>query len=84
MSSIANYYPYEIIGILLSGMGEDGVEGLRAIKAVNGRTIVQDPATAVVDSMPEAAIKEGLADEILSPEKIVKRIILKYNCTGFI
>lgn len=75
MMSVAQYYPYEIIGILLSGMGGDGVEGLRAIKSVNGYNIVQDPNTAVVASMPEAAIKEGLADEILSPEKIAERIV---------
>lgn len=75
MMSVAQYYPYGIIGILLSGMGGDGVEGLRAIKSVNGHNIVQDPATAVVASMPEAAIREGLEDEILPPEKIAKRII---------
>ena len=75
MMSAANYYPYEIMGIILTGMGDDGLEGMRAIKAVKGHTIVQDPATAVVGSMPKAVIEEGLADEILSPDEIAKRII---------
>lgn len=64
-----------IIGVILTGMGEDGLKGVRAIKAVGGYTIVQDPTTAVLESMPKAIIDAGLADEILPPEKIAKRII---------
>lgn len=64
-----------VIGVVLTGMGEDGKRGMQEIKAVGGHTIVQDPKSAVLDSMPKAVIEAGLADEILSPQKIVKRII---------
>lgn len=74
MQSAAEAYKGNVIGVLLSGMGEDGVEGMRSIKSAHGHTIVQDPETAVVDSMPQKAIGEGLADEVLHPNNISKRL----------
>ena len=75
MGSVAHAYASQAVGVILTGMGDDGKEGMRAIKAVLGRTIVQDPDTAVIESMPKAVINEGLADEILTPDKITKEII---------
>jgi two-component system chemotaxis response regulator CheB len=74
MQSAAEAYKGNVVGVLLSGMGEDGVEGMRSIKSAHGHTIVQDPVTAVVDSMPQRVIDEGLADEVLHPNKISKRL----------
>lgn len=63
------------LGVLLSGMGEDGVEGLLAIKAGGGRTLVQEPSTCVVGSMPAAAIARGAADAIATPADLPAALI---------
>ncbi len=75
MISLAYARPSKIIGVILTGMGEDGLKGMKAIKAVGGHTIVQDPKTAAVDSMPKAVIEAKLADEVLPPEKIAEKIM---------
>lgn len=75
MISAGEIYGSNLIGIVLTGMGKDGTEGSAIIKKNGGYIIAQDPKTAAVASMPEAVIKEKLADEILPPEKIAKRII---------
>jgi two-component system CheB/CheR fusion protein len=55
------------VGILLSGMGSDGTEGLKAIKERGGLALVQDPATARFESMPRSALEANLADAVGSP-----------------
>jgi len=50
------------IGVVLSGMGSDGTQGLGAIKANAGAVFVQDPASAKFDGMPRSAIEAGVAD----------------------
>ncbi|MBK6851983.1 MAG: PAS domain-containing protein [Burkholderiales bacterium] len=63
------------IGIILSGMGSDGVLGLQAIKDSNGLTLVQDPDSAQADSMPRCAVEAGVADIVALPESMAGRII---------
>lgn len=62
------------IAVILSGMGSDGVLGLRAIKEKGGLTLVQDPASAQADGMPKSAIEAGLADIVAPPESLPARI----------
>ena len=62
------------VGIVLSGMGSDGMFGLRAIKANNGLTLVQEPTTAQSDSMPRSAIEAGVADIVVVPAAMPARI----------
>ncbi len=62
--SLAEDRKEQAIGIILSGMGSDGMLGLRAIKEKGGFTLVQDPAEAKADGMPKSAIDAGLADVI--------------------
>ena len=62
------------IGIVLSGTGTDGTEGLRAIKAEGGITFAQDPETAQYPGMPQSAIAAETVYFILSPEKIAKEL----------
>jgi two-component system CheB/CheR fusion protein len=56
------------IGIVLSGLGSDGTEGVRAIKKAGGMVIARDPETSLFGSMPSHAIATGLVDFILEPE----------------
>ncbi|MHB9030083.1 MAG: protein-glutamate methylesterase/protein-glutamine glutaminase [Candidatus Latescibacterota bacterium] len=58
------------LGILLTGMGRDGAEGLLEMKKAGARTIAQDEATSVVFGMPREAIKLGAADRVLGLEEI--------------
>ncbi len=74
MASAVRCYRNKIVGVILTGMGSDGLEGMRAVKNARGCTIVQNPETAVVDSMPKSVIDGGLADEILPPDKIAEKI----------
>ena len=71
MQSVAHVYTDAAVGIVLSGMGHDGVQGMTAIKAAGGRTIVQD-ASALIFGMPKAVIDHGVADQVLPAPDIVK------------
>ena len=68
MSSLAEDQHERAVGIVLSGTGSDGTLGLRAIRDAGGTTLVQDPATAKYDGMPESAIAAGNAGAVMAPE----------------
>jgi two-component system CheB/CheR fusion protein len=74
MISIASERKSKAIGIVLSGTGNDGTEGLRAIKAEGGITFAQDPETAQYPDMPKNAIAAEAPDFVLSPEQIAQEI----------
>lgn len=74
MTSAAQVFGKETIGVLLTGMGDDGVEGLKAIKQNGGKTIVQDKTTALIDGMPKKAREEGLADVVAKLTDISKKM----------
>src|SRR5512146_2527172 len=63
------------IGVILSGMGSDGTMGLRAVKEKAGVALVQEPASAMFDSMPRSAIDAGLADIVAPAEELPGKII---------
>jgi len=63
------------VGIVLSGMGSDGTQGLRAIKDAGGLTVAQSPAEAAFDSMPQSAIAAGLVDIVVPADKMVEEIL---------
>jgi len=73
--SVAECYGENAIGIVLTGMGKDGAQGLKAIREAGGKTIVQSPETALITGMPKAAIKTGFADHILPFDKISEFIL---------
>ncbi|MGB7533758.1 MAG: chemotaxis response regulator protein-glutamate methylesterase [Halobacteriota archaeon] len=75
MKSAADAYEDKVIGVLLSGMGKDGAEGMRAIKERGGSTIAQDELTSVIFGMPKAAIEMGVVDKVASLPDIVDEII---------
>ena len=63
------------VGVLLSGMGHDGVLGLRALKERLGTVMVQDPISAEFPSMPRSVIVSGLADYIASAENLPNLLV---------
>lgn len=73
--TIARSYGAKSIGVLLTGMGEDGALGLREIKQAGGRTIAQDEASSVVFGMPKSAIALGVVDRVVSLDKIATTIL---------
>ena len=76
MQSAAQVGRARTLGILLTGMGSDGVEGLGAIKEAGGTTIVQDRETSTIFGMPKAAIQHGVVDQILALPQIPAALIL--------
>ncbi len=75
MKSAAKSYGNQTVGVLLTGMGGDGAEGLKQIREAGGKTIIQDEATSLVFGMPREALLRGAA-EIVSPlEKITEEIV---------
>jgi len=75
LESVAQVCGRHSIGIILSGMGQDGVAGLFEIQKVNGHTFVQDQASSVVFGMAAAAIKTGATDEIVALNDIAAHLI---------
>ena len=63
--SAATVFGSSVIGAILTGMGNEGVEGLRKIKAAGGRIVAQDEATSVIFGMPGSAVAAGLPDFVL-------------------
>ncbi|HEX8515415.1 MAG TPA: chemotaxis protein CheB [Bacteroidia bacterium] len=75
LSSLAEEKGKDAIGIILSGTGSDGTNGIEAIKSHGGIVIVQDPISAKFDGMPNSAINTGFADMILSPDMIAGELL---------
>jgi two-component system chemotaxis response regulator CheB len=72
--SAARVFKDASLGILLTGMGVDGVNGLKAIRRFGGKTIAESEETSVLFGMPKVAIKHGLADNVLPNYKIPEYI----------
>jgi two-component system chemotaxis response regulator CheB len=76
MSSVAEVFEgTKILGVILSGMGRDGLGGARKIKERGGKIIAQDESSCAVYGMPKVVIDEGLADEVLRLDQIPKKIV---------
>jgi two-component system CheB/CheR fusion protein len=73
--SLADDLAERAICLVLSGAGTDGTAGVRAIKAIGGLAIAQDPATAQYPAMPISASTAGLADTVLRPADMPKALL---------
>ncbi|EPG3432923.1 chemotaxis response regulator protein-glutamate methylesterase [Pseudomonas aeruginosa] len=72
--SVANYWRGDAVGVLLTGMGRDGAQGLKQMRERGFLTIAQDQASCAVYGMPKAAAAIDAAVQILSLEKIAPRL----------
>lgn len=75
LESVARVCGNRGVGILLSGMGNDGSEGLLKLKKASGRTIIQDRNTSVVSGMPDAALKLNAVEDVVELDKISTHLI---------
>lgn len=73
--SVAQNVGPNAIGVILTGMGNDGAEGMKELQAVGAPTIAQDQKTSVVWGMPGEAVKLGAADSILPLDKIPQKML---------
>jgi two-component system, chemotaxis family, protein-glutamate methylesterase/glutaminase len=73
--SVAHAFGAAATALILTGMGEDGVVGLRAVRKAGGRVLAQDEKTCVVFGMPGVAVAAGLVDEVLPIEAMAGRLV---------
>ena len=75
LRAAARYFGTNAVGVLLTGMGRDGAEGMAEIAAAGGVTIAQDEASSVVYGMPRAAVDLGAARHVLPLDQIAPALI---------
>ncbi len=71
LSAAASVYREKLVGIILTGANKDGAKGLKDIADRKGYSIVQDPSTCDIDTMPKSALKIMEPDQIMSPDQII-------------
>lgn len=74
LKSVQEIYGKNMLGVIMTGMGKDGLEGIKTLKAAGGYCIAQDEESCVVYGMPRAIVENGLADIVASLEEIPKLI----------
>ena len=75
MKSVADSYGENAMGVIMTGMGRDGLQGMRAIKRAAGTTIAQDEGTSVMFGMNKVAIDAGCADKVVPLDRIADEIV---------
>lgn len=74
-NSVAQYAGANAVGVICTGMGADGAQGLLRMKEAGARTMAQDEASCVVFGMPKEAIKLGAADQVVPLGEISQRVV---------
>lgn len=74
-ASMARVFGTEAVAVILTGMGDDGADGLRAVYEAGGNVLAQDETSSVVFGMPKAAIDAGLAHRVLPLDEIARTMI---------
>ncbi len=75
MQSVAEVYQESAVGVIMTGMGRDGVEGISAIKSSGGHTIAQDEKSSAIYGMNKLAVDQGLISRVLALEHIADELI---------
>lgn len=84
MEAAVEYHGSAVIGIVLTGMGEDGTDGARCIKKAGGRVIAEHESTSLVYGMPRSVIEAGLADFVVPLPGIAETLVelVKHGTVG--
>jgi two-component system chemotaxis response regulator CheB len=80
-SSAAAVYGQNAVGIILTGMGDDGAIGIKKIKDAGGYAIAQDEESSFIFGMPKSAIETGCIDSVLPLSQIAGELIRIFKCT---
>ncbi|MFP5223156.1 MAG: chemotaxis-specific protein-glutamate methyltransferase CheB [Acidobacteriota bacterium] len=75
LASVAGSYGAGAVGVILTGMGDDGVEGMKAIKTAGGATIAQDEKTSIIYGMNGLAVKHGYIDKVMALADIPTQLL---------
>jgi two-component system, chemotaxis family, protein-glutamate methylesterase/glutaminase len=75
MKSLAWDLGVRFVGVVITGMGRDGADGIAHIKRIGGSTIAQDEKTSSIFGMPREAIRTGCVDFILPPDDIRRKLV---------
>jgi two-component system chemotaxis response regulator CheB len=75
MASAARLYGSRCLGVVLTGMGNDGTEGLRAIRQAGGRTLAEAEETCVIYGMPKSAVEAGVVDQSVPLHAMAEAIL---------
>jgi two-component system, chemotaxis family, protein-glutamate methylesterase/glutaminase len=78
--SAARYAGKNAVGVIMTGMGDDGARGMKEMKEGGAHTIAQDEESCVVFGMPNEAIKLGAVDRVLPLETISSAVLKAYSC----
>ena len=79
MQSVAQLYGAKTKGVILTGMGDDGTEGMVAIRAKGGRTFAQDAETSVVNGMPQRARDRNVVDVVANPVDLADHLMRSFS-----
>lgn len=80
--SVAQVYGDRALGVILTGMGQDGLRGCQQIRERNGQILAQDEASSVVWGMPGFVVNAGLADAVLPLDQIMPEILRRVSRTA--
>ena len=77
LTSLAGIYGSRLLAVVLTGMGNDGSKGVRAVKKAGGEALAESEESAVVFGMPREAIATGLVDKVVPLPRMAREIILR-------
>ncbi|MDQ7082419.1 MAG: chemotaxis response regulator protein-glutamate methylesterase [Aquificota bacterium] len=75
LASSAKVFGSDTIGVVMTGMGNDGAKGIVEVKKVGGVTVAEDPNSAILWAMPESAIKTGCVDYVVPKEEMANLLV---------
>jgi two-component system chemotaxis response regulator CheB len=82
LRSAAAVYGAGVLSLVMTGMGQDGTAGCRAVRTAGGQVVVQDPTTCVIGSMPAAVVSAGLAHAVLPLDALAPGLLARVAAGG--